>query len=72
MTERAIVTFNNPKTGQKIIINLTNDLDLNQLDVNVKFDPIPNSTQDLGLIGFLSGIFLKSLPYDDPTELSSV
>lgn len=59
--ERAIVTFLDPKTGQKIIVNLNHDTNTDDLDVTCKFDPTPNEDDKLGLIGYLSELFLKQL-----------
>ena len=57
--QRAIVTFEDPKNWQKIIVNLT--LENDELDVKVKFDPTVDENKNIGLIGFLSQLFLTSL-----------
>ena len=65
---RAIVTFLDPKTGQKIIFNLTHEPILDNLDMDIKFDPTPDKDTELGLIGILSELFAKSLNENNATK----
>lgn len=71
--EKAIVTFQNPKNGQKIVINLAHNPAKEDLDIKVKFDPTPNEDEVIGFIGFLSQMFLTQLVgnEDDAKQLNT-
>lgn len=68
---RAIITFHNPKTDQKIVINMT--IEENGAQLDPKFDPPIEADQNLGLIGFLCQKFMECLTdgTDNTTESDS-
>lgn len=65
MINRATVTFHDPKTDQKIIVNLTEDTIRDFVDVKCKFDPTPNEDSEIGFVGFLAELFLTNLTKKD-------
>lgn len=70
--DRAIVTFHDPKTDQKIIINFSYNKNQDYLDFpQVKFDPTPNEDDELGLIAYLSEIFLTALNNGQDSSVES-
>ena len=59
--DRAIVTFYDPKEDRKIIINITHDDETQNIDLKVNIEPKPVEGDTLGLIAFLSEIFIEKL-----------
>ena len=60
--ERAKVTFEDPKSGQQIIINFSHDVKKQTIDYKVSFIPdIQEKEQKLGIIGFLADVLLNNL-----------
>lgn len=65
MLDQVKVTFENIKSGQKIIINFINDTEQETLDFKVSYDPeITNLNTNLDLSGFLAETLLKNLTND--------
>lgn len=73
--ENVVVTFHNVKSGQKVIVTLGHDEEKEELDLNVRLDPIPNENETLGLVGLLSELFINKLneygKYDDGSSDSN-
>lgn len=65
MLDQVKVTFENIKSGQKIIINFINDTEKETLDFKVSYDPeITDLNTNLDLSGFLAETLLKNLTND--------
>lgn len=60
-TEKAIVTFKDPNSDKKIVIDFVWNKETNDLDYNITFSKNYSLTENLDFNGFLANMFLNCL-----------
>lgn len=63
MSNKAVVTFNDPETKQSTVVFFM--MDGEDLEFKVRFDPPVETETDLGLAGQLAQMFCKQLSAEE-------